>query len=556
MLLALVALLIHVPFIGGQFVYDDFDVIVRNRAMGLWEKAPLLFTPEYFRTARELSYRPVVTLSYFVNHAVGGLDATVFHATDKLLHMVNVVLLYFLLGRLLGDGLVAELAAMLFAVHPVTTEALGAPAFREDPLALGFLLAGGLCYVRFRDAEGGGRGRWLWACAAALALQLALFSKEIALVAPGLVLLFDWALSRREDRPVGLHGAWVRAGVVLVLVCPYLALRFGPLRRPVESRIPYLGGSFAMMLLAAPGVVADSVRLLFVPIPLAAEYDAAALARADGLRLLAAAAVLAPAAALLVAGGRRSTAVGLAGGWMFLFILPVSSVVPIANPLAERFLYGPEVGACLLLGAGFAAVLRWARAGPARTWCACVCAACGVVLAVMTMSRSGVWLTERRLYRDTLRKCPTSQRFHVNLGVVYMGAERGALAEEEFARAVVLEPIPAEAFRRDHYRAECFFRLGNALDKQKKHGTAIAAFKECLTLAPEHAMAHHQIAGAYAGLAHQQSKGSRTWFRLYEKSLHHFTRAAELAPRYGRARRNLREMESFLKGQRRKRATP
>ena len=279
----------------------------------------------------------------------------------------------------------------------------------------------------------------------------------------------------------------------------------------METQIPYLGGSFGAMLLTAPGVLAEYARLLLLPVPLAAEYEVTTVVNPTDWRLLAAAAVLLPLAGLLAASARRSAGVALAAGWTLLTLLPVSHLVPIANPVAERFLYAPAVGVGLLLATGLAWVLRSSRSRSVSRWAVCVCLALGGSSAALTAARNHVWLTERTLYRDTLRKCATSQRFQVNLGEVYMEANRPVMAAAQFARA---------------------------LAKQGTHGPAVAAFGQCLALKPEHARAHHQIAACYTAL------------RLYERALQHFRRALELAPKDERARRNLRELERFLERKR------
>src|SRR3990167_5471853 len=88
---------VYLNSLSNQFVYDDEFTIVTNYFIKTWNNLPSLFNKDYFKFSGELSYRPVVTLSYFIDYTLWELNPFGFHLTNTLLHALNSVLLFFLL---------------------------------------------------------------------------------------------------------------------------------------------------------------------------------------------------------------------------------------------------------------------------------------------------------------------------------------------------------------------------------------------------------------------------------------------------------------------------
>ncbi|MGH0115634.1 UNVERIFIED_CONTAM: hypothetical protein FKN15_037957, partial [Acipenser sinensis] len=117
------------------------------------------------------SYRPLCTLSFRLNHALGGLDPWGYHLVNILLHC-SVTGLFTRLSRLLlGGGYWTLVAGLLFASHPVHTEAVAGIVGRADVGAALFFLLSLLCYIRYCSLRGHSAHCWPWllgsfACAA------------------------------------------------------------------------------------------------------------------------------------------------------------------------------------------------------------------------------------------------------------------------------------------------------------------------------------------------------------------------------------------------------
>ena len=135
----------------NQFVYDDTSTLVENKLVKDWGNFLTLFTHDYFKLSGELTYRPMVTLSYFIDYSIWHMNPMGYHLVNVVLHVVNVVLVYFLVLLLLrqynktqeshnqiSDISLALLTCMLFAVHPVVSEVVNMISYRRRPDCNGF----------------------------------------------------------------------------------------------------------------------------------------------------------------------------------------------------------------------------------------------------------------------------------------------------------------------------------------------------------------------------------------------------------------------------------
>ena len=95
LIIVVVSVLIYLYTLGNDFACDDKFTITNNYLIRSWHKLPTIFTNDYFTSSGELSYRPVVTLSYFIDYFFWHLKPLGYHLTNLLLHSLNSVFLFF-----------------------------------------------------------------------------------------------------------------------------------------------------------------------------------------------------------------------------------------------------------------------------------------------------------------------------------------------------------------------------------------------------------------------------------------------------------------------------
>jgi hypothetical protein len=335
--LFLLTLLVHSRAGKGEFLFfDDARFVVRNPSI---EEVgnPLRFftdleTPASPDAPTRDIYRPIRTLSYAViSEGWGRESAGPFHALAILLHAATTALLALLL---LSAGLhlwPALAGACFWGVHPVSVEVTAWVCSLGDAWCGLFSLLSVFWYAKDRPIL------------ASLAFVLALFSKEHALVLPGIWVAWDFFL-----RPERLRGSVVRAILPgLAIIVAFLLFRHSLDAKMSQLDEP-LGGSHlkaALTMLKGLGLYAWTI---LIPVQSTFQRRIEVPASPLDVSVLAGLAILAALLFGLFRGPRRTR---LASAWFLLALIPASNlIVTLKIPTADRFLYLPLMGASFAVG--------------------------------------------------------------------------------------------------------------------------------------------------------------------------------------------------------------
>src|SRR3989338_6086886 len=233
LLILVISIAIYSNTLKNGFVYDDRFTIVDNIFIKDWKNLPELFSKTYFSRSGEETYRPIVTLTYFLDYSLWGLKPFGYHLTNLFLHSANVVLVYLFALSLFplnkgGQGVVrwiAFLTALLFSIHPVQAEAVNAISFREDLLVVLFLLPALLLFLKVSDPSSMDKIRWWTFYILSLLLYLlALFSKEMAVILPLLLIGYHLCFGYKGEEQKWNTFIYYLSGYVAVTLI-YLFLR-------------------------------------------------------------------------------------------------------------------------------------------------------------------------------------------------------------------------------------------------------------------------------------------------------------------------------------------
>ena len=164
-LIVLLTFVVYFPTLSYDFVWDDFLVVVNNPFTHSWENFPKIFTREYITYpveteyvgnypigSGENSYRPVATMSVFIDHAVWKLNPFGHHLSNLVFHLANVVLVFVFLSFVTRNRVAALISALFFGVHPLNTEAVTVVSFREDLLAFLFVMSSMILFVKLESS--------------------------------------------------------------------------------------------------------------------------------------------------------------------------------------------------------------------------------------------------------------------------------------------------------------------------------------------------------------------------------------------------------------------
>jgi tetratricopeptide (TPR) repeat protein len=352
----------YVNSVGNGFVHDDTLLIEANPRIRTLASVPDLFGSDYLEGIREVGlYRPLVLVSFALNHAAGGGDPRGYHLVNVALHALVSTLVWLLFRMLPASPAVAVAGALLFAAHAIHTEAVANVAGRAELLTALFFLGALLCHVGGTRAPG---RRGVLYGLGLLFYLLALFSKENAITLLGVVLLYDvlfveahgesfrTRLGRTlRERSGGVYLGYI--GVTLLyLVARYLALRDGGLLPPIpEIDNPLVALPFPARVLNALWVAWRYFYLLLFPLNLSYDYSddqIPLLSSLLDLRTLGVLGLTLAAAWMGARSYRASKVLCFALGFYALTFSIVSNLfVQIGTIMGERLLYLPSVGFCL-----------------------------------------------------------------------------------------------------------------------------------------------------------------------------------------------------------------
>jgi tetratricopeptide (TPR) repeat protein len=467
------------------FVFDDLRGIRDNPTIRtLW-------------AAAHVAGRPVVNLSLAVNYALGGLNVWGYHIVNLAIHILGALVLYGVVRRTLlcsslrqryGDGArrLALAVALIWVAHPLQTESVTYLIQRSESLMGLFFLLTLYCVIRGATSSGQ-RG---WYAGAVVCCALGMGSKEVMVVAPLVVLLYDRAFLSRSFREAlrahaglyaGLFGFWLVL-VGLFVSTPHLSVGFGLSVSPWE---------YAR---TQPGVLLHYLRLSFWPHPLVIDYDDWPIARTAAAVVPAGTLVVALAVATLWAA-RRWPHVGFLGGWFFLILAPTSSVVPLIGEIAaEHRMYLPlaAVIAFVVIGwhvvfTGICGRLGWGS-GRRRIVEVVVLGAVVATLAQLTVRRNEAYQSDVALWTDVVANRPDSATGHNNLGSALAAQGKLDDAIGHYRAALRIDPTYVEAHN----------NLGSALAAQGKLDDAIGQYRKALRMRPYYPEAHNNLGTALA----------------------------------------------------------
>jgi protein O-mannosyl-transferase len=426
--LVAISILVYSTTLVNGFALDDFLYIFGNPAV----TSPSLKL--FFSATKDFNvFRPLTFVSLALNWVIGSDHPWGYHVVNLLVHAAVTVLLYLLLKKLLsslaGGTTVAWVAALLFAVHPIHTEAVAGIVNRSELLAAGFLLGAWLLHLHD------------WPVAALLCFVAAMLSKESAVVCVPLVILGDY-----------VRGQWkslVRYVSIAAVAVLYLAVlwkaqggHFG------EKGVVFLDNPLAhlpasLRVLNALRVAWKYIGLQLFPATLSCDYSYNAILLYSNWRHTlppAVAAVFVLALWIWAFWTRRKEWVLAGAIYLMGFAVTANILVPTGTIMGERLAYLPSAGFCLLVALFWLPMQKKQRK---LAWT--VMAMAVVALGARTVVRNQDWRDNFTLFSSTVQAVPGSAKAHAGLGGEYLALNRLDEARREYQTSLSIYPDFAEA---------------------------------------------------------------------------------------------------------------
>lgn len=496
------------PALPGPFLFDDADALPGNPAIERPASAVAALSPP---RATTLTGRPVTHFSFVLNatlnratgidrDSAGKLRALGFRAGNVLLHLITGLLLFGLARHTMRGQRYsgwwsehAETAAAaivaIWLLHPLQTEPVNYVVQRTEVLASLFYVGTLFAWARAWDASP--PKRRAWRIVAVVLCVAGMGSKEMAVTAPLMVVLYDRAFATRSWRE--LLGDRERVAGYLALFASTGVVFYTLLTNSRESTVGFDAGMPVFTYLLSQGwAIMHYLRLAVWPSGLTLDYGREPVG-AVGL----------PGLALLTLGGlftvyawvraERLGWLAFTASWFYVILAPSSSFVPIVTEIAaERRMYLPLAAVVLLAAVGIVTLLR--RLPPKayrHTWLipVAVCAAG----ALITFNRSKYYRSAEVIWRDAVQKRPTNARAKLNLGGQLLISDPPRLDEAErlFVEGVQLEPTDPSLW----------YNLGEVAIGRGDLSRAQAMYQRVLAIEPGHRKGRPRLEEITAAIA-------------------------------------------------------
>jgi tetratricopeptide (TPR) repeat protein len=549
--LVFLIIIIYGNTFNAPFQWDETDFIVKN---------PIIKDLHYFSSPSDakgfelysaLIIRYIGYLTFALNYKIHGFSVTGYHIVNISIHIANSILVYLLVSltfrtpfmkgmeqRAEGRGQkIAFFSSLLFAVHPLQTEAVTYVFQRFASLAAFFYLLSLTAYIKSRLALTTERAEesfdikqpkkvfWsaqssslcslcsLWLVLSFFSAVLAMKTKENAFTLPFIIALYEFCFfsSPSPRVPASPHPRVFCSQRFLILATILFTLGIIPLTlmsivgthnldpgsygATVFSRWDYFFTQFR--------VIVTYLRLLFFPANQNFDYDYPIFKSFFDAPVVLSFVFLAALLGLgvymaidkgLKAKGSSPIAylpdlrlMGFGILWFFITISVESSIIPISMIINEYRTYLPSIGIIISVVAGVFMLKEKLLSREAGKIIPVVLFLAIGLLSVATHLRNEVWADSIRLWEDTVKKSPGKARSHFNLANHYEDLNMFDQAIEQHLIAISLKPDYAEA----HNNLGSIYLARNMFDK------AMDQYLIAVKLSPDSVAAHNNLGNIY-----------------------------------------------------------
>ena len=487
--LFLIGILIYSNTFYSSFHLDDSRSIVDNSAIrnilnlqAIWNFWPTRFIT-YFSVA--------------LNYHLSQLNVFSYHLFNSLAHISTAIMVWWFMLLILSTpamkgekiakyaNLIAFFAGLVFLTHPIQSQGVTYIIQRSVSLTTLFYLICLSLYVKSRllQQQGGSSvASKIFYCWSLAAVVMAMFTKEIAITLPFMVLLVELCFLKTKER---LNWKNLLPFFMSLLIIPFTMLLtksvdFIGMRRTLEqpsniSCLQYLFTQFR--------VIVTYLRLIFIPIHQNLDYDYHIAKSLLELPVLASFILLVSilTAAIRIFSKYRLISFGIF--WFLLTLLPESSIITIKDVIFEHRLYLPMVGFSFFL----VGIIYYILEDKPLKFMITLLIIVSSCYAILTYKRNFVWKDELSLWNDTLHKSPKKTRPYNIRGIAYVRQGNLLQAISDYNKAIGINPKYAEAYSN---RGNAYALQGNLLQ-------AISDYNKAIEINPKYAEAYRNRGAVY-----------------------------------------------------------
>ncbi|MBU1918198.1 MAG: hypothetical protein ABII18_01465 [bacterium] len=502
LILVLFSTLLYKNSLHNGFALDDSIIVEQNPIITNLEYTRYMFTNKYWPHKDNANYRPLMVLSLALNYDIHGLNPYGYHWVNLIINALNAVLVFILIYYLFGHLTLAFLAGLIFAGHPIHTEAVANVVGRAELLVTFFMLLS--LIMHFKKKYG----------YAFVFLMIGALCKEFAVVTPFLAMVISLKEKRSLKEEIKPYLSYF-FGIFTIIGMRYLVSGrlsslpiwyFNPLRQATDWE----------RIMTAFVVFKDALWQMILPLQFSPDYS---FNHIPVIKQLNSATLSGMALMLLL---------GVTGLWslkknriyfvaIFFFLIPYmltsNIIIPIETIRAERWMYFPSIGFAL-----FFAILIY-NALQSKKVLASILAILLVTVMLgfysfQTILRNPAWKDTNTLYLSSFSAAPNNY--------VVIGGAGKALAD--LGNCTLALPLLEKSWKQINTSKATLVALASCYEKQGNIQKSIAIYKDYLTREPLDGEMHNNLSVALSNIGeHEQAlKHIRLAIMYYPQHIKHY----------------------------------
>lgn len=407
----------------------------RGEFLNMDDEKGILYNPDIGNMGKMFKTGFLYNMELALIYSVFGLEPGAYHVFSVLSHYVNVVLL-FLFAYAVFDKQKALIASLLFAVHPLASEAVGWISAMHYLHIVFFTLITMIFHYLFRKS---GQRRYYVAEIVIFILSLVLLRNAWVLTLPFSLLVFDQLILNRKFNFKSM--LWILPYFIFAAIHAYINLFGGFTARVTDLKQDYYYNPYTAtpLLNRTPYIVFTVIKLLISPLALTVYHEGIYISMVSYTAMIAV--TLAMVVVILKLYKKASYVAGLIL-LIFISTLPSFSPVAIAWFIAERYLYLSTMAFSLILAFVIPYLEKYTGIRKFTIYAVALLLA---FYTIRTAIRTQDLLSTSNLWHATQKVSPYSFRVYNNLGDVYAREQKYDLAVANFKKSIELDPTYADA---------------------------------------------------------------------------------------------------------------
>jgi len=476
------------------FVFDDQMLILENTTIRSLKNIPIILG-----FSDKLVFRPIREITYAIDYFFYRYKPIGYHLSNLFFLFLTCCVVYFISFHFFQNQLLALFTSVIFAVHPIHTEAVTYISGRKDTLAGLFYFLGFYFFVKYRKTN-----KKKYFIATVFNYVLAIFSKEIGITLPIILFFYDFynlSDSQKFQEPKNIwncfwiifkkyYGFYLSMLIFIALFCVYMLFVRSTSSINYMKSIDIYGEGNPLNIYTQIKIIGIYLKLLVFPISLNADYTFNAIPQSYS--------IFEPQVLhnlIIILFYIIVSVIFIKSEWKivsFLLLsllasmLPIMQIVKYPEIISERALFIPSLFFCLLLtflvrNIAFVSIKRFLIVFVVIT----------IIFSIRTISRNFDWKDSKRLWEITVKTSPRSARAHYNLGTIYAKNGRHKDAIAEFKKSLIINP--EKLITIPDYTVSSLLNLGNVYYLKGKKKEAIKSYKRVLKIDPSHKSARGNI---------------------------------------------------------------